>query len=191
MIFEYWREILSFFSVWLWAYGYYSYIRGMVWGKNIPHIFSWWIWWFTTAIAFFAQISAWGWWGSAMLWFSALLSFVIMILAFRYGKSVIVRSDWYSLFLAIFAIALWLITDNPFYGAFFAMIADLLGFIPTFRKTWKNPSQEPMWYYHLANIRHLLALFSLSEYNWTTLIFSGSIIVTNSLLILIHTLRKR
>lgn len=67
-----------------------------------------------------------------------------MILAFQYGKSEIVRSDWYSLFLAIIAILLWLVTDNPFYAAFFAMIADSLGFIPTFRKTWKNPSHEPM-----------------------------------------------
>ncbi len=189
--FEYWRESISILSIMLWAYGYYSYIIWTINWKNIPHIFSWWIWWFTTAIAFFAQISAGWWFGSAMLWFSAFLSFVIMFLAIRYGKNTIEKLDWYSLFLALFAIVLWLITDNPFYGAFFAMIADLLWFIPTFRKTWKNPTHEPMWYYHLSNIRHLLALFSLSEYNWTTLIFSGSIIITNSLLIFIHTLRKK
>ena len=191
MIFEYWRETIAFISIALGAYWYYSYIQWIITWKNIPHIFSWGIWWLTTSIAFFAQLSAWWWFGSAMLWFSAFLSFVIMFLAFRYWKSSIDRTDWYSLIIAMFAIWFWIVTKNPFYASLFAMLADLLGFIPTFRKTWRHPQDEPMNYYHLSNIRHILGLLSLSNYNWTTMIFSGSIVITNTLLIIIHTIRKQ
>lgn len=70
-------------------------------------------------------------------------------------------------------------TDNPFYGSVFAMLADAIGYIPTFRKVWKIPESEPSGYYLLMNVKHGLSLASLSVYSWTTMIFSGSVIVIN------------
>lgn len=34
-------------------------------------------------------------------------------------------------------------TDSPFYGSLFAMLADAIGYVPTFRKVWKKPESEP------------------------------------------------
>jgi hypothetical protein len=44
---------------------------------------------------------------------------------------------------SLFAIGLWIYTNNPFYGSLFAMVADLIGYIPTLRKVWKKPESEP------------------------------------------------
>ena len=59
------------------------------------------------------------------------------------------------------------------------MLADAIGYIPTFRKVWKIPESELSGYYLLMNVKHGLSLASLSVYSWTTMIFSGSVIVIN------------
>jgi hypothetical protein len=99
--------------------------------------------------------------------------------------------DWWSLFLSFLAIGLWFYTKNPFYGSLFAMLADAIGYVPTIRKVWKKPESEPSGYYFLMNVKHGLSLLSLSVYNWTTTIFSSSVILINFLLIAIQLYRKR
>lgn len=71
------------------------------------------------------------------------------------------------------------------------MIADAIGYIPTFRKVWKQPESEPKGYYLLMNVKHGLSLIALSVYSWTTMIFSGSVILINFALIMVQIIRKR
>ncbi len=191
-LYHYWREILSGTAVIIALYSYIQYIRSIFVGKTEPHVFSWWIWVLTTGIAFFAQVAGGGGWGSAQSGVTFIVCIGIAILAFRYGK--IGRFDildWWSLFLSILAIGLWLSTENPFYASLFAMLADLIGYIPTFRKVWKKPESEPTGYYLLMNVKHGLSLVSLSTYSWTTMMFSGSVIIVNTSLILIRLFRKK
>lgn len=190
-IFLYWREVFSFLAVSIALYSYWSYIRTIFRGKTEPHVFSWGIWAFTTGIAFFAQVAGGWWWGTAQNGITFVVCIFIALLAGKYwqrGKFHIL--DWCSLLLSLFAIGLWWITKNPFYGSLFAMLADSIGYIPTFRKVWKKPESEPSWYYLLMNLKHGLSLLSLSVYTWTTMIFSGSVIIINFLLIFIQYLRR-
>jgi hypothetical protein len=71
------------------------------------------------------------------------------------------------------------------------MLADAIGYIPTFRKVWRKPESEPSGYYLLMNIKHGLSLAALSLYSWTTMIFSGSVILINFALIAVQILRKK
>ena len=188
----YWREILATLSVAIAIYSYSTYIQSIFNRKTEPHIFSWGIWSLATGIAFFAQVAGGGGWGSAQSGITALVCLFVTFLAFRYGDFwEIDRLDWCSLVLAFVAIVLWKMTDNPFYGSVFAMLADAIGYIPTFRKVWKIPESEPSGYYLLMNVKHGLSLASLSVYSWTTMIFSGSVIVINFWLIALQIFRKR
>ena len=192
IIFSYWREILSAIAVIIAIYSYVTYIRSIFAGKTEPHIFSWGIWALTTGIAFFAQVAWGGGWWTAQTWVTFLVCMFVAFLALKYGKkNKLVTLDWYSLGLSWVAIALWLYTDNPFYGSLFAMFADAIGYIPTFRKVWKNPDSEPRWYYLLMNIKHGLSLIALSVYTWTTMIFSGSVIIINFALIAVQIIRSK
>ena len=189
---SHWRDILSGIAVIIALYSYIQYIRSIFVGKTEPHVFSWCIWALTTGIAFFAQLAGGGGWGSAQSGVTFVVCIGIAILAFRYGKiGKFDRLDWYSLALAFMAIGLWRVTADPFYGSLFAMLADAIGYIPTFRKVWKSPESEPRGYYLLMNVKHGLSLVSLSAYSWTTMIFSGSIIVINFVLIAVQILRKK
>lgn len=191
-LFLYWREILSAVAVIIALYSYVMYIRSIFAWKTEPHIFSWGIWALTTGIAFFAQV-AW-WWGlwTAQSWVTFLVCFFVTFLALKFGKkNTLTWIDWISLGFSLLAIGLWLYTDNPFYGALFATLGDIIWYIPTFRKVWKNPDSEPQWYYLLMNIKHGLSLASLSVYSWTTMIFSGSVIIVNFILIFIQFIRNK
>lgn len=188
----YWREILSAIAVIIAIYSYITYIRSIFTGKTEPHVFSWGIWALTTGIAFFAQVAWWGGWGTAQIWVTFLVCIFVAFLALKYGKkNILAPLDWWSLGLSWVAIMLWLYTTNPFYGSLFAMLADAIGYIPTFRKVWKNPDSEPRWYYLLMNMKHGLSLASLSVYSWTTMIFPGSVIIVNFLLIFIQFIRRK
>ncbi len=187
----YWREILSFISVLIAIGAYISYIKGILSRQIQAHIFSWAIWTLTTGIAFFAQMAGGASWGWAQLGVTALVCIGITILAIRFGDTKIDTVDWYSFFLAIMAIILWKMTANPFYASLFATLADLIWYIPTFRKVWHKPRSEPLWYYGIMNIKHWLSLAALSTYSWTTMLFSSSIIVTNIFLMAIMYIRRR
>ena len=189
---SYWREIISAISVIIALYSYGKYISSIFTGKTEPHVLSWSIWALTTGIAFFAQLAGgWG-WGSAQWGVTMLVCLFVVFLALKYGDFwKIDRLDFFSFLLSFIAIGLWLYTSNPFYGSFFAMLADAIGYIPTFRKVWKKPESEPTWYYFLMNVKHALSLIALSRYTWTTMIFSSSVIVVNFVLILIQIVRKK
>ncbi len=188
----YWREILSAIAVIIALYSYVKYIQSIFARKTIPHVFSWGIWALTTGIAFFAQVAGGGGWGSAQGGITALVCVFVALLALKYGqKGKFDTLDWYSLALAMVAILLWKSTNNPFYGSLFAMLADAIGYIPTFRKVWKKPESEPTGYYLLMNLKHTLSLLSLSAYTWTTMIFSGSVIIINFALITVQMFRKK
>lgn len=191
-LYHYWREFLSGTAVIIALYSYIHYIRSIFARKTEPHVFSWSIWALTTGIAFFAQVAGgWG-WGAAQSGVTFVVCIGIAFLAFRYGKTGKFDTlDWYSLILAFFAIWLWKMTSNPFYGSFFAMLADGIGYIPTFRKVWRKSESEPRGYYLLMNVKHGLSLFALSVYSWTTMIFSSSVILINFALIIVQILRKK
>lgn len=192
LLYLYWREILSWLAVLIALYAYVRYMQSIFSWETQPHVFSWWIWALTTGIAFFAQVDGWGGWGSAQNGLSFFTCIFFTILAFKYWqKGKFHTLDWWSLIFSFVAIGLWFYTKNPFYGSLFAMLADAIGYIPTFRKVWKKPESEPSWYYLLMNIKHGLSLLSLSAYTWTTMIFSGSIIIINFALILIQKFRKK
>lgn len=191
-LFYYWREVFSAIAVLIALYAYLQYMQSIFTWKTEPHIFSWWIWSLTTGIAFFAQVAGWWGWGSAQNGLSFFTCIFFSILAFKYWqKGKFHTIDWWSLILSFLAIGLWFYTKNPFYGSLFAMLADAIGYIPTFRKVWKKPESEPSGYYLLMNIKHGFSLFALSRYTWTTMIFSVSVIVINFGLILVQVIRKQ
>jgi hypothetical protein len=188
---HHWRELLVTFSIIIGLLSYIAYFKSIFNGKTKPHIFSWGIWSIVGMVAFAAQLAGWWGWGSMMLWFTACVCVAITFLSLKYGDTQIDTLDIISLICALMAIVLWKITTNPFYASLFAMFADAIWYIPTVRKTWKNPETEPASYYWLSNLKHGLALFSLREYNPTTIMFSSSVIFINCCILGIQFLRKK
>lgn len=67
---------------------------------------------------------------------------------------------------------------------------DFLGYIPSFRKTFKTPWSETMSTWMLAALSNIFAIVALQEYNALTLTYIITITLANLFMFLICLLRR-
>lgn len=68
--------------------------------------------------------------------------------------------DWICLVIAMAGVAAWQLTSNPILGVWFAVIADLVAYLPAFAKTWRHPHTESPWLYILSGTASFLGLIA-------------------------------
>ncbi len=78
----------------------------------------------------------------------------VILAALKVGERQITRSDWFSLILGFMAIVLWVFTQSALWSMVLVTVIDVLGFFPTFRKSWKKPQQESLVNFGLGSIKH-------------------------------------
>lgn len=182
------KTVISVIAVILTIIGYIPYIRDTLKGKTTPHVYTWFIWGLVTVIAFALQVSAGAGVGSWITLTVAILCFFVFILGMRIGKKDITTTDTVFFGLAFVALLLWLVAKKPVLSIVLVAIIDMLGFIPTIRKSWNKPYSETLFLYGLNAFRHALSLFALQQYSivtwlypatWTfaNAIFSGMLII--------------
>lgn len=185
------KTIISLTAVVLAFVAYIPYLRDTLKGKTTPHIYSWFIWGFLTAIIYALQVNAGAGVGSWVTLSVALISFLIFFLGLRNGKKDITKSDTLFFILSLITLFLWLITKQPILSVVLAVSIDMLGFFPTIRKSWKKPYSETLSLYELNSFRHLLSIFALQKYNIVTWLNPVVWTLANGLFSLILIIRRR
>ena len=173
------KQLLGGVAVFLALISYIPYLRDIFLGKTKPHAFSWLVWLIVTGIGFFIQISNGAGPGA---WFNGLMVLicaVIMIFGFIKGKKEIVFIDWISLLLAFVAIYLWLVVKEPTFSMILVIIADLLGAIPTLRKSFIHPYSETYITYAINTLRVGVAVFALEKFSFLTASYHIYMILVN------------
>lgn len=165
------KAVLGAIALTLVVVSYVPYYRDIFKGRTKPHAFSWLIWALVTGIAFFGQLSDGAGAGAWSTGFTALLCFSVFLLSLTKGEKEITVSDTISFFGALVAIALWYFTKNALWAVVLASIIDILGFYPTFRKSYKKPYEETLSIYILAGIKFIISIFALSNYSLTTALY--------------------
>ena len=120
----------------------------------------------------------------------ALLCFLVVGLSWRTGTRYISRGDWIAFTLAILAIPLWLLTDNPLYAVVVVTLIDIAAFYMTLRKAIISPNEESIGFYVLATLQYVLSMLAVESYNPTTLLNPLVLAATSSLLIGIMAWRR-
>ncbi len=164
------KEIIGLSTVALGFIAYAPYIRDLLKRRIQPHPYSWFIWGLTATIMFGLQILN---GGGAMAWSTltvGIISFAICALAWQSGgKRIITRQDKAMLGVALIAIVLWLAADEPTLSMLLLVSADVIGFIPSVRKTWRDPYSETLTMWVINGFRHGLNIFAISSYTLLTL----------------------
>ena len=132
-----------------------------------------------------------GLWGALGLAAGTFLVACIFVLSFWYGTKNITLVDTATLAAAFFAIVIWLTLHDPLLALFTVTIIDMLGYIPTMRKSHDEPWSETVSTWALWCVGNILAIVALSEYNLLTLTYIIAITTANSILITICLLRRR
>lgn len=164
---------------------YIPYFRDIFARKTKPHTYSWLVWLITQGTATTALIFGGGKSGGLSLIILTLIVLAVFLLSFKHGTRDISWSDKAVLTLALLAIVVWWQLDNPFLAVLMASAIDGAGYIPTIRKTLKDPWSETMFTWIVMVIAYLLTLAANSEYNFLTVTYLATISLANSIVIFI------
>lgn len=188
---SYIKYVLSISAIVLTIVAYIPYIRDTYKGVTRPHSFSWLIWTIGTGIIFALQMSNGAGPGG---WVTGCLTLVlgtVLVLSLRQNSIRATTLDYICLFAAFVAFTIWITIDQPLLSMIILSVVDMVGFIPTMRKSWDDPFSETMSLYAITTLRHTLAAVALSEYNTVTLLFPLSWIAANAGFTLLLLIRRR
>lgn len=157
------------------------YIRDIFKGTTKPHSYSWLIWTILQTIGVVAMIKGGAGIGVAHLSVGALLCGFIFILSLKYGTTNIKLFDKICLTGALFAIAAYFFFENSLISILIITITDIIGFLPTFRKSYEEPNTETASSYGFSVIASFFSLLALSVFTLTTSLYLITLIITNGL----------
>lgn len=186
------RTILGITAVLLTFSGYVPYIRDALKGVTRPHIYSWFLWGFVTSIAFTLQVSDKAGAGAFVTLAAALMCLVIFIVGvFSHGQKDIAKIDTSFLILAFIALIVWLLAKQPVISALLTAAIDMLGFIPTVRKSWNKPYSETLSFYFLNTLRFSLSLLALQRFTIITASYPTTWLFANGSFALLLIIRRQ
>jgi len=122
----------------------YPYIRDIFLLKTKPHIYTWLIWTITTATATFAAYHGNGGWALLNLVAMTSITSFIFLLSIKYGTKNITLWDTVILIATLFAIFIWWQLKQPLISVLMVTAIDVLGYVPSFRKSWQEPWSETL-----------------------------------------------
>ncbi|MBI1362613.1 MAG: hypothetical protein GC134_01375 [Proteobacteria bacterium] len=189
----YWldKDILGITAAALGGYSQLYYIFVILRGRARPHMFSFLIWGTVMGIAAAAQWSAGA--GAGVWWttVSALGCLGIALLAVFKGEKNITRSDRMALIAAFSAIPLWYATKEPLFSVLLVTTIDVVGFYPTFRKSYIRPFEESALAFFIGGFSSFLSVLALGAFTATTVLYPAIIAVTNAVFVSMLLWRRR
>lgn len=159
--------------------GYGIYILDIFKKKTEPHLYTWLIWTILPIIGVLSQFkdnSGYGSWG---LITGCFFCTIIFLLSFKYGTKNITKFDVFCLITSLFAIFIYLNIQNPIWSIITVSIIDFIGFLPTFRKAYLEPLSETPLTFGAMGTSHLLSLFALQNYTFTTIFYLAVLFFAN------------
>lgn len=184
------KEVLGFAAVGFELVSLGFYFFDIYRGNTKPHLFTMLVWGIVTSVIFFGQVTAGAGAGAWATGLTAASMIVLVVVSYFYGTKDITRSDGIALMAALAAIGLWIITKDPLLSVALAVLIDIWGIIPTYRKSWYAPYSESLMSWWLAEAKLICAFAALSVYSFTTWIYPVEAFVINGILIAILLVRR-
>lgn len=166
------------------------YIWTSYFGKTRPHVFTWLIWTITNSVAVAGLWYGGGGVGAVPPTLSAICAFVTFLVSLRFGKKDIKPSDIIVLIIALSSILIWLFLHQPILSILIVAGADLIGYIPTYRKAYHEPWTEKRSSWIFFSTASIFAILALKEYNLLTLSYLITIACVNTIMPIYLTVRR-
>lgn len=116
---------------------------------------------------------------SGILFISAI---AFLLLSLKSGMGGLSAFDLTCLVIALSGVVAWRLAANPILGVWFAVLGDLVAYLPAFYKTWKHPHTESPWLYALSGSASFIGLIAyrisaVSVFQIFTMLCSGAMLV--------------
>lgn len=175
------KNLIGYISMAVAIAGYIPYYVTILNGKTKPHAFSWITWTFAIILVFVAQMSRGAGPGAWVTGISALACIGISVLSLLMGDKDITRGDEMVFGVALASIPLWVVTRDPLWSVVLMVIINHLGFIPTFRKTYRDPHSENLPFFYSVVAKFMLGMLALDQLSMVTVLFPLNCVLVNIL----------
>jgi hypothetical protein len=156
-----------------------------------PHAFSWLIWGTISAVGFAAQVAEGAGPGAWARGFACATCFILVVIGYQRGDRSYSKSDWVTLLVSLSAIPLWVITKSPLGSVILVCIIDTVGYLPTLRKAWVKPHEEPAGGYAFFAVGALLSLFAIEHFTPSTWLYPVVMVLSNTAMTFFLILRRQ
>ena len=174
------------------AGSFIPYIRDILKDDTKPHVYTWFIWSITHMIAALAIFEGNGGSFAALSVASGgILSFTVFVMSLKHGTKNITAFDTITLIIAILAVFMWWKLNHPEWAIITIVLVDLLGFLPTFRKTWLQPQSESLAAWTLYACGNIAAILAITTYSIMTSFYIVAMIAASTALIATIVFRMR
>lgn len=172
--------------------GGYVYIKSTFQGKTQPNRVSWLIWFLAACTASFVQLKHGSGASFIPIFMAGFIPFVVLIASFKNKNSYWHAGvlEYICLILAIFSLSAFLFLQTGVLATLFAILADGLGFIPTFVKSWRDPNSENLGPFVSGILNPTISLLTLNIFTFNTAGFAVYLFFGNLIEILIVLLRR-
>lgn len=151
---------------------YVPYVFDTMRGKCQPHLYTWISWFLITMTVGIILLRGGAGIGAIPTLIGAAVNSVFVYLAMLHGTKDIVELDKICLALAIVGLGLYVgVQEHPLVALGIILLADLLSFVPTFRKTHNAPFSESLPTYYLTIVKAVLVLVALKTYTALTMAY--------------------
>lgn len=170
--------VLIVFSITLALIAPIVYSVSMVRGVSKPARMTRFIVWLAASISL---ISLWAEGSTGAIWLAgvfAVRNLFLLGMSFKYGVGGFTKLDLICLGTALVGLIGWQIAGDPLIALVFAIIADFIGFIPTFVKTYRDPTSEGPGFYYIETLAVTLNIILIGAWS-QDLLFPGYILLSN------------
>ncbi|HKU18885.1 MAG TPA: hypothetical protein VJP80_06465 [Candidatus Saccharimonadales bacterium] len=85
----------------------------------------------------------------------------LLVLAAIYGVGGASRLDKTCLVIGVVALIVYVVTGNGLLAISFGVLSDLIGYIPTFVKTWREPTSESPTFFAIEGLASFLGMLAI------------------------------
>lgn len=156
------------------------YVRDIFRNTTKPHSYTWFIWTVLQAIAAAAMWSGGAGVAIASSVIGAVLCGFIFLLSLKRGFKGVTRFDTVCLFGALVALVAYLFFHDPLVSIIFATLTDIIGFLPTFRKAYREPRTETASTHLLSAASGMFAIAAIANFTLTTSLYLFAVTVMDA-----------
>lgn len=167
------------------------YVVGILKGKTKPHMYTWLIWSVVAFTVAAGQIVDGAGAGAMVAVIAVLNCLIVAFLSISRGSKDITKSDKLCLFICAVALVLWPITNSPLWSILIVTIIDLIGYIPTIRKSYNAPHEESIYIFSIFVVTCSLGLLALHNYTLITMVYLIAMNVANTFMVTILLIRRK
>jgi hypothetical protein len=140
-----------------------SYTRSMLAGKAKPHKVTRLIVWLASIAGLLGVLHSPNTAGVIFAGIFFARASYLLVMSLIYGTGGTSRLDKSCLVIGIVALVAYVATGSGLLAISLGILSDLIGYIPTFVKTWRQPKSEDPLFFGIESLASLLAIFAIWE----------------------------